>query len=146
MKSRKAFWDTNILIYWIEQDAAHLDQMKALVEWQESQGIEPVTSAFTLAEILVRPISKGNASMARKYSEIVEKMGCINFGTSEALAYACIQSDNSDLKAPECLQLACAMSHGVDYFVTSEKRLSRFNVDGIGEILYLRGWFDARKK
>ena len=145
MNTKKAFWDTDILLYWIEQEKAHLPQTKALVEWQKTQGIETVTSAYSLAEILVRPIAKGQAELARKYSNQVKKMGCIEFGANEALAYACIRADHPDIRPPECIQLACAVAHGVDYFFTNDRKLSRINIDGIGEIIYLKSWYEARR-
>jgi predicted nucleic acid-binding protein len=146
MKNRKAFWDTNILLYWIEQDETQVEQVKELVDWQKNQAIDAVTSAFSLAELLVRPISQGEAEAARRYSEIVEKMGCIQFGSQEALAYACIKADYPDMKAPDCIQLACAVSQGVDFFFTSDRKLNRYKIDGIGEIVYLKHWFEQRRK
>ena len=42
------------------------------------------------------------------------------------------------------LVLACAVAHGVDYFFTNDRKLSRINIDGIGEIIYLKSWYEAR--
>ena len=141
---KQAFWDTQILVAWIDQETAMREMVEALVQWQKKQRITTVTSSLSLAELLVRPIARGNAEMARKYGNVVKKMGCIDFGQSEALAFACIRNDHPDIAPPECIQLACAMTHGVDYYFTTDKRLARYRVDGIGEIVHLKGWYDQQ--
>lgn len=145
MKTKQAFWDTQILVAWIEQEETEKAMIEALVAWQKKENINTVTSSLSLAELLVRPISKANSEAARKYSNIIRKMGCIDFGPNEALAFACIRADHPEISPPHCIQLACAMTRDVDYFFTSDRRLGRIQLDGIGEILYLRNWYDARK-
>ncbi len=146
MKKRKAFWDTHLLLYWIEEVDGQIDQVRKLAEWQTKEGIMTVTSSFALAEILVHPIAKGDALVARKYTNVAKRMDCLDFGVNEALAYACIRVDHPEIKPPDCIQLACAVAHGVEYFFTTDRKLSRVAVDGIGEIIYLKDWFDERNK
>lgn len=142
--SRKAFWDTNLLIYHIEQTPEWQKEMDALVEWQKDEGIEVVTSSFSLAEILVRPLSLGKHNVARRYRDLICQLGALPFGVEEASRFAQIRAQYPDVKPPDALQLACASVHGVDFFLTSERRLKWLTIEKIGAINTLRDWYDAR--
>lgn len=142
--SRKAFWDTNLLIYHIEQTPEWQKATGALVEWQRDEGIEIVTSTFSLAEILVRPLSVGKHNIARRYRELICQLGALPFGVEEAQRFAQIRAQYPDVKPPDALQLACASVHGVDFFLTSERRLKWLTVENVGVINTLRDWYEAR--
>jgi len=138
--SGKAFWDTNLLIYWLEKPKALAEQVGALREWHAKQNLEIVTSSLSLAEILVQPLSKKNIELGRRYQGLISAMGCLPFGAAEAWAFAEIRSRYQKLKPPDCIQLACAKVHGVDYFFTNDDRLSKVRVDGIHTITSLSQW------
>ena len=142
--SRKAFWDTNVLICHIDQTPEWQKEMEALVEWQKDEGLEVITSTFSLAEILVRPLSAGKHNVARRYRELICQIGALPFGVEEASRFARIRAQYPDVKAPDAIQLACASVHGVDYFFTNERRLKWLTVETIGTINTLRDWYDAR--
>lgn len=145
-KKKSVFWSTNVLLYWAIREEPGFSYVKEIVEWQKKEGMDGFTSSFALAELLQRPIEKGDEALARKYTEIVDEMGCQDFGKQEALAFACIRSDYPDIKPPEVIQLACAVVRGVDYFFTTERRLARYEIDGIGQIIYLKSWYEDRVK
>ena len=142
--SRKVFWDTNLLIYHIEQTPEWQKEMEALVEWQKDEGLEVVTSTFSLAEILVRPLSVGKHNVARRYRELICQIGALPFGVEEAQRFAQIRAQYPDVKPADALQLACASVLGVDFFLTSERRLKWLTVENIGAVNTLRDWYDAR--
>jgi predicted nucleic acid-binding protein len=142
--SRKVFWDTNLLIYHIEQTPEGQKEMQALVEWQKDEGLEVVTSTFSLAEILVRPLSVGKHNVARRYRELICQIGALPFGVEEASRFAQVRAQYPDVKAPEAVQLACASIQGVDYFLTNERRLKWLKVENVGAVNTLRDWHDAR--
>lgn len=142
--SRKAFWDTNLLIYHIEQTPEWQKEMEALLEWQKDEGIEVVTSTLSLAEILVRPMSVGKHNVARRYRELITHLGALSFGPEEAQRYAQIRAQYPEVKPPDAIQLACAAVHGVEFFFAGERRLKWLTVENIGTITTLRDWYDAR--
>ena len=139
--SGKAFWDTNLLICWLEKPKAWAEEIGTLREWHAKQNLEIVTSSLSLAEILVQPLSRKNTELARKYQRLISAMGCLPFGSSEAWAFAEIRTRYKKLKPPDCIQLACAKVHGVDYFFTNDDRLSKVRVDGIHTITSLSQWY-----
>jgi len=132
-----AFWDTNLLIYWMENNNQFAEQVSTLTTWLSDKQIKSYTSTLSLAEILVHPMTRGEEKLAQQYKTILSELGCISFGEEEAWTFAKIRSQHKGVKAPDCIQLACAATHKTDYFLTNDKRLSSVRVEGIGQILSL---------
>jgi predicted nucleic acid-binding protein len=127
----RVFWDTNLFIYLIE-DAGTLS--KRVVELRErmlTRGDQLATSAFTLGELLVKPIERGREDLAHAYREALSSLAeLIPFDVRAAVAYARIRQDRT-LRPPDAIQLACAAAATVDLFITNDNRLSRKVVPGI---------------
>lgn len=141
--SGKVFWDTNLLIYRIEQVAAWSTQMEALVAWQKEEKLEAVTSTLSLAEILARPLSLGKHKLADRYRDIICEIGALPFGAEEASVAARLRAQYAELKPADAMQLACASVCGVQLFLTSDRRLKWVAADKIGAISTLADWYDS---
>ncbi|HMP90248.1 MAG TPA: PIN domain-containing protein [Kiritimatiellia bacterium] len=134
------FWDTNLLIYWIEQSPQWRKKMGDLYDWQKANHYKIITSALSLGEILVHPMRISNIPLAQSYARIIGEMGCIHFGVNEAWRFSELRARHPALRPPDAIQLACASICGVDYFFTNDDRLCRYKVNGIGRILGLEEW------
>ena len=110
--SGKAFWDTNLFIYWIEQAPPWLEKVNTLAEWQRAHSIRTVTSSLTLAELLVRPISTGQTDLVDQYQRLVTQLGCLSFGPAKTRRFAEIRAAYPQVKPPDAIQLACAAQAG----------------------------------
>ncbi len=141
--SKAMFWDTNLLIYWIEQVSPWWEKMKALSEWQGRAGLTTVTSTISLSEILVRPVMLNNLKLARRYEQLITQMGCLPFGNAEAWAFAEIRAAYPQIRSHDAIQLACASVYGVNFFFANDNRLSSVSVKGIGRILSLLEWYQG---
>ena len=140
--SNLSFWDTNLLIYWLEKSDAWSGSVTRLREWHRDNRLQVVTSALSLAEILVHPLARGRRDLAQQYRGLVEELGCLTFGPAEAWAFAEIRAAHPHLKPPDTIQLACAGQRGVAHFFTNDDRLSRLRIDGIGRVWGLAEWAD----
>ena len=140
--SGDSFWDTNLLIYWLDKPEEWAEPIYRLRQWHKENEIRIITSALSLAEILVRPISGENLERAREYLHLISEMGCLGFGPDEAWAFAEIRSAYPQIKPPDCIQLACAGVRGVDYFCTNDEALQRVSAKGVGKIIILKNWFE----
>jgi predicted nucleic acid-binding protein len=132
-----SFWDTNLLVYWLEDQPPWSSSVKRLAEWQGAQNLKTVTSSLSLGELLVHPMRAGEARLARNYSRILSELGCLPFGTEEAWRFAELRSRYPALRPPDAIQLACASVFRVDFFFTNDRRMNDLHVDGIGKILAL---------
>jgi predicted nucleic acid-binding protein len=133
----RVFWDTNLFIYLFEGEGAILKRVSGLRQSMLARGDQLVTSAFTLGEILVKPVEKEDAELAREYVEAITATALIlPFDAKCATIYASLRCDRS-LKPQDAIQLACAAEFGVDLFITNDARLSRRSVRGIQFIVPL---------
>jgi len=135
-----AFWDTNLLIYWIEDSSEWAKKVGALLHWQEKEGLKLVTSSLSLGELLVHPLRLKNKEVAQSYARLIDEMGCIPFGSDEAWRFAEIRTLNPAIRPPDAIQLACASVLGVKYFITNDDRLGRYQIEGISHIIGLNEW------
>ena len=138
--SGHVFWDTNLLIYWIENDSAWSEKVGELFRWQEQEGLRPVTSSLSLGELLVHPMRLKKIAVAQSYARLIDEMGCLQFGADEAWRFAEIRSTYPSICPPDAIQLACASVFHAEYFITNDERLSRFRIEGIGRIFGLNEW------
>ena len=127
----KVFFDTNLFIYLLE-DCGELSKRVEVV-WQNmtARKDDLYTSTFTLAEVLVKPKSSGDIPGMNRFERLLTSAATlISFDEKAARTYAAIRQDSS-IKPPDAIQLACAASVGMDLFITNDQRLSRKVVSGI---------------
>jgi len=90
------------------------------------------TSAMTVGEVLVKPISRGNAALLDQYRMLFssEQISVCPFDFAAAESYGRIRQDRS-IQPADAIQLACASSADVDLFITNDERLRQKNIPGI---------------
>jgi len=91
-----------------------------------------LTSMLTIGEILVKPLSLGNKTLADQYRSFfaAPQLTVSPFDVNAAEAYARIRNDRA-IKPADAIQLACAAAAEVDLFITNDGRLNRKNIPGI---------------
>lgn len=98
------------------------------------RGDRLVTSAMTLGEVLVKPTKLGQTSLIEQYDRAIRTTAqLISFDPQIAWRYASLRSTHT-IRNADAIQLACAAHFGVDLFITSDTRLHKLNVPGIGFI------------
>lgn len=127
----RVFWDSNLFIYLFEGLGQLNQRVIELRKAMLVRGDQLITSAFTLGEILVKPVERDDLQLSRKYEEALTSMCLIvSFDLPAARNYAALRRDRS-LRAPDAIQLACAAAAGVDLFITNDSRLQGKRVPGI---------------
>ena len=64
---RKAYFDTNVLIYLVENHPVYRDKIVALIDALDQLGCEIITSELTLAECLVKPFADNDKQSQDNY-------------------------------------------------------------------------------
>ena len=127
----RIFWDTNLFVYLVEQKGSLARRVSALRRRMIERGDDLFTSAFTLGELLVKPMSDGNRDLAHRYEQLILSGATVQpFDLSVAPKFAEIRRDRS-IRAPDAIQLACAAAADIDLFITNDRRLRRKNIRGI---------------
>jgi uncharacterized protein len=130
----KVFFDTNIFIYMFEGLEPNRSRMLEIRKRMLDRGDRIVTSAMTLAEVLVRPTKLGQTSLIEQYDRAIRSTALvISFDASVAWRYATLRATHT-LRSADAIQLACAAHFGVDLFITNDIHLHKLNVPGIGFI------------
>jgi predicted nucleic acid-binding protein len=134
----KIFWDTNLFIYLFEDQGELGRRVVSLRKTSIARLDQILTSALTVGEVLVRPITLKAVAIERKYLEFFRSpaLTVLPFDFRTAQSYAQIRQDRS-IRPPDAIQLACAAAAGVDLFITNDTRLSKKIVPGVNFITSL---------
>lgn len=132
MGMSRIFFDTSLFIYLLEDEGKRGGAVRRLLNRMSERRDELLTSAMTLGEVLVKPLSAGDQAWANKYERLLATPGVsvLPFDRAAAHHYALLRQDKS-IKPPDAIQLACAASADCDLFITNDERLSRCTVPGI---------------
>lgn len=130
------FWDSNLFIYLIEQHPVFCSQVSQLRQFQRQNGHTLVTSTLTYGEAMVYPFKTQNQNLIRAYQRIFLHSDIVLLPLTFQVAerFAQVRAE-MPIKPPDALQLACAASHGVDYFITNDHALTSLAIVGIGQII-----------
>ncbi|MGA2212036.1 MAG: type II toxin-antitoxin system VapC family toxin [Bryobacteraceae bacterium] len=133
------FWDTNLFIYLLEGSPGFGPAVRDLRQRMLLRNDRLFTSAMTVGEVLVKPLSTGHRSLADRYRAFFSApdLTISAFDIDAAEAYAGIRQDRA-IHPADAIQLACAAAAEVDLFITNDGRLSRKNIPGIKFISGLR--------
>lgn len=84
-----------------------------------------VTSVITLSEVLVHPLRQNNTNLAREYRDILfNSRGVVTIGVSPRIAEIAAQLRAShNLRTPDAIQIATAISREATFFLTNDERL-----------------------
>lgn len=126
------FWDTNLFIYLLESNSSFGAVVKDLRRRMLQRNDRLFTSAITVGEILVKPLSTGDKILANRYRAFFAgtQLTVSTFNFDAAEAYAEIRQDRG-IHPADAIQLACAAAAEIDLFITNDSRLSKKNVPGI---------------
>jgi predicted nucleic acid-binding protein len=123
----RLFLDTGALIYYVDANPKYLALMDYIFNSFEVQKIRAVTSPITLAECLVIPIKEKDLVKQQKFIDILtlpEMADFININAEISIQASELRV-KYNLKLPDALQIATAISSGCEAFLTNDKQLSR---------------------
>lgn len=128
------FWDTNHYIYLFEDDPIFQPAVMRLRQRMLLHRDDLLTSAMTLGEIQVKGLKNEQPQLAATFRQrVLATSQIVNFDAATADAFAYIRSATK-IKGADAIQLACAMTAGVDFFITNDLQLQKLRLPGIGQI------------
>jgi predicted nucleic acid-binding protein len=117
--------DTQILIYFIEEDGRYLPLIKPLFEAIDRGDLAAVTSGLSLMEVLVVPYRSGSAALADRYESLLTNSRGLRFiEVDRRLLKAAAQLRATfKLKPPDAIQVAAALVGNCKSFLTNDRRI-----------------------
>lgn len=119
--------DTAPFIYFMERDPRYLACMQQTIRRVDAGTIRAATSTITLTEVLTQPKRVQNATLVRRYREILlQSRNLVVLPVDAAIA-----ETSADLRAryhlrtPDALQIATSLHAGCEAFLTNDDALRR---------------------
>lgn len=127
-------FDTAPIIYFVEKNPRYDALVTAVFQRVANDELRGVTSVISLSEVLVHPLSQGNTRLSDQYRNLL--LNSHNFSTVSIDAAVAERAAGLraryNVRTPDALQLATALSAGCRAFLTNDVRLQR-----VGEITVL---------
>jgi predicted nucleic acid-binding protein len=121
--ARHVYLDANIVIEAYEGLGSCASGLSALFALIEAGTVLATTSEWTLAEVLVRPLSIGAMKQAGRYQALLSSSGRIAIEPVSrailvAAAHICAETR---MPMPDCIHVASAVKVGCDVFLTNDR-------------------------
>jgi predicted nucleic acid-binding protein len=123
------YLDTNIWIHLFEDMGSFRQPLTALFNAIDAGTFMAVTSELTLAEVLVKPMQNNNIDHQNLYAEALtstDHLSVIPIERSILIQAAQIRSQ-SNLKLPDAIHAATAVTHRCTTLLTNDKQLQNFS-------------------
>lgn len=134
MPVMRIYLDTNIFVLAVEgrnEDPAR-DALWRLMSMSDDTSRFLVTSELSIAELLVKPLDLGLATVASTYCDIVANGGGLSVvpvDRSVLVLAAHIRKDDTSIKLPDAIHLATADREDCAIILTNDQQLTRKRPD-----------------
>lgn len=117
--------DTAVFIYFVERHPTYAALVRPLFEAADRGDLLLVTSAVTLLEVQVVPYRVGDSALAERYEALLTRSrGLTMVDLDRGLLRTAAQlRARFNVRTPDALQLAAALSSRCTAFVTNDRRL-----------------------
>ena len=121
------FLDTNIVIYAVENPRVFGPRANARLAAARTAGAVLMISDLVRMETLVGPLKHGDATLQQEYDLFFASSGMTVVSITAAVCdQAARIRATHNFKPMDALQLAAAVEHGANVFLTADARLSSF--------------------
>ena len=125
---KRIFYDTNPLIYYLEQSDVYLGRMKQFLKEQSEADADFVTSTITVGEYLTKPYKDDDEKLIADFKGFISvyDFDVVPISWEIAEEAAKIRGKYKGFKLMDSLQLATAKHSGCDAFVSNDLQLRQF--------------------
>lgn len=119
--------DTSPLIYFVERHPTYLSQMREIISRIDAGAFMGYSSVITLTEVLTQPLRLANGSLVSEYRMLLRQGR--NFTLVSVDASVCETAAELraryNLRTPDALQVASALSMGCEALLTNDTGIRR---------------------
>jgi predicted nucleic acid-binding protein len=119
--------DTAIFIYHFEENQTYLGLTRELFSSIEMGERTGVTSAITLMEIIVKPLSLGRQDVAQKYEALLANFPNLTIAEidRDVIRQAARLRAKYRIRPPDALQASVSLIYGAHAFITNDRLFER---------------------
>lgn len=124
---RQLAFDTAPLIYFVERNPSYFERMLFIMGYVDRGLIAGVASTMALTEVLVQPLRAGDSALTERYETILSHSRGFRLEpvTTPVARHAADLRARYNLRTPDALHIATAISAGCDAFLTNDTALQR---------------------
>ncbi len=128
----RVFWDTMLLIYLLEGNAAFRPRAEALLARSRRRGDSLFTSYLAVGEVMAGVERFDEPIKAAAVRKTLDEIGFrfLPFDAGAVRPFSLLLGQEK-LKIADAIHLASAASAGIDLFLTGDERLTKLDVPGI---------------
>lgn len=117
--------DSAPLIYFMERHPSFFEPVRPFFEALGREEFDVLTSAVTIAEVLTHPLRHGRLGLVSIYRDFFAQYLPVIPVTAEIAESAARLRADHGLRTPDAIQVATAITHKADFFLTNDTRLGR---------------------
>lgn len=118
--------DTAVFIYFFEENEEYFPLVKDIFSKIDEGALRGVTSMLTLLEVLVKPIKEERDDLVDLYSQkflVGDSLTVYPLDSAVAKKAAEVRA-SSNLRTPDAIQIATAITGGAEVLITNDQGLS----------------------
>lgn len=120
------YLDTSVLIYSVEKHEAYAEMLEPMWSAVKEGQIDVVTSSLMLLEALIVPLRNGDDELVEDYRTVLEQTEVVMIPiTTEVLFEAARLRSRLNLKTPDAIHAATAISANCDLLLTNDVSFRR---------------------
>jgi predicted nucleic acid-binding protein len=124
IKGKRVFFDTNAIIYYLEQLEPFYEIVLPLFESIGTEEIQAYTSEFTLTEMLIKPMKENAIELVQDIKDLLldPDLFVLTKTHQELFIKAAELGGRHGLRSADAIHFASAIENHCHYFVTNDKK------------------------
>ena len=124
MTDSSVYLDTALFIYFLEKSSLYFERARSFFIKCRNNSVPLVTSAVTVEEYCVYPLSQGNNQAVSDFEAFLQGMNIkiVPADKAVALEAAKLRAKYNGFKALDAIHLATAITSGCSAFITNDKQ------------------------
>ena len=125
--TQRLYVDTAPLIYYFEEYSSYISKMDRIFDLIATTPVVTFSAVHILTEVMVKPMQTGNLRLAQEYRDILvnsDAYTLVSITVPIAESAADLRA-RYNLRTPDALHVATAISTGCDAMLTNDAQLKR---------------------
>lgn len=125
--TQRLYLDTAPLIYYFEEYPSYISKMDRIFDLIGTSRVATFSAVHILTEVMVKPLQTGNHELAQEYRDILVNSDAYTLVpvTLPIAESAAVLRARYNLRTPDALHVATAISTGCDALLTNDAGLKR---------------------